>query len=105
MKKYPFSVQKHAHDIELYRNYLFNTMYDMESGKIPMDKTRYERMSDMRNGALMELYDAVIFGGDGRVAYLTGAQIGLANKIIAWARERRIASLISAGKDEYIQYC
>lgn len=104
-KKYPFSTAKHAHDIEFYRNRLFNTMYAMESGEIPMDAKRYDRIHDMYYGELEELYNAVCYNTrDGRISYLTGKQIGLAKKIVFWASEQRANSLIEAGKTQYLQY-
>ena len=36
-KLYPFSVQKHAHDIEFRKNRVWNTLRDMESGEVPWD--------------------------------------------------------------------
>lgn len=54
-KTYYFSVRKHAHDIEFYRNRLFNTMKDMESGEIPMDKKRYDRIYAMYNALQRDL--------------------------------------------------
>lgn len=104
-KLYPFSVQKHAHDIEFYHNRLFNTMCDMDSGEIPMDKARYDRIYDMYYGELMELYEAVLSSRDGRIAYLTGKQIALAKRIVFWASEQRANSLIEQGKYQYLQYC
>ena len=104
MKLYPFSM-KHAHDIEFYRNRLFNTMRDMENGEIEFDKARYDRICDLYEGDLTELYEAVLNSRDGRVAYLTGSQIGLAKRIVAWASEQRSESLIKSGKTEYLQYC
>lgn len=105
-KTYPFSVQKHAHDIEFYANRLFNTMRGMESGEIPMDSKRYDRICDMYDGPLMELRDAVRFNTrDGIVAYLTGPQIALAKKIVIWASETRAQSCIEAGRYDLIQYC
>lgn len=104
-KTYPFSVRKHAHDIEYYHNHLFNTIHDMEVGTIPMDKERYDRMSDMYYGPLMELYEKVLTEGNGYTVQLTGAEIGLAKKIVAWASESRAAHLIEAGKREHLQYC
>lgn len=104
-KTYFFSVRKHAHDIEFYRNRLFNTMKDMESGEIPMDKKRYDRIYAMYNGPLEDLYNAVCFNTrDGITAQLTGPQIALAQKIVAWAAEQRAGSLIRAGKTQYLQY-
>lgn len=104
-KTYPFSVQKHAHDIEFYHNRLYNTMCDMENGTIPMDQKRYDKIYDMLYGPLEELRDMMFSSRDGKVVYLTGEQIALAKKIVAWAQEQRVGSLIRAGKFEYIQYC
>ena len=105
MKKYPFGVQAHAHSIEFYHNHLFNTMAAMESGEIPMDKARYDKIHNLYYGDLMDLYEAMFDSRDGRVVYLSGKQIGLAKKIIVWASEQRAKSLIEAGKTEYLQYC
>lgn len=102
---YPFSVQKHAHSIEYYHNHLYNTMRDMESGEIPMDAARYDRIADIYYGELQELYEAMFDSRDGRVVYLTGKQIALAKKIVMWASESRANHLREAGKLEYIQYC
>ena len=104
-KLYPFSVQKHAHDIELYRNRLFNTMHDMESGEIPMDAARYDRIYDFYYGQLEELYNMMWATRDGRIVYLTGEQISLAKRIVFWASEQRASSLVRAGKLDYIKYC
>lgn len=105
-KLYPFSIQKHAHDIEFYRNRLFNIMHDMESGEIPMDTKRYNRIMDMYEGALEELYDAVRFSTrDGHIAWLTGAQISLAKRIVFWASNERATACEAAGRTDLIQYC
>ena len=105
MKTYPFSIQKHAHSIEYYYNHVKNTLAGMEAGDIPMDRARYDRLADFLEDELLPLYTAMFDSRDGRVVYLTGRQIGLARKIVAWASERRAASLIRAGKTEYLQYC
>ena len=104
-KTYPFSVAKHAHDIEFYRNRLYNTMCDMESGEIPMDAKRYDRIWDFYHGELEELYDMMFQSRDGRLVYLTGKQIGLAKKIVFWASEQRAASCIANGRLDLLQYC
>lgn len=103
-KKYPFSVEKHAHDIELYHNRLYNTLYEMEVGEIPMNREEYDRLSDLYYGELQGLYDMMFQSHDGRVVYLTGKQICLAKEIVAWAAEARANSLLKAGKGPYIQY-
>ena len=105
MKKYPFSIQKHAHDIEFYRNRLYNTMCDMESGEIPMDAERFDRIYDFYHNELEELYCAMFDSRDGRIVYLTGKQIGLAKRIVFWASEQRAKSCIESGKLDYLKYC
>lgn len=103
-KKYPFSVQKHAHDIEYRKNKVWNTLRDMESGEIPWDDKEYDRLQDLLD-QLRGLLDVVQFGGNGYVVYLTGKQIGLAKECVAWASESRANSLIAAGKAQYLKYC
>lgn len=103
-KLYPFSVQKHAHDIEYRKNRLFCEMRDIEMGEIEADTATYNRICDQYE-AVTELLEAVMNSRDGRVAYLTGAQIGLAKQCVAWASNRRADSLIKAGKYQYLQYC
>ena len=105
-KTYPFSTRKHAHDIEFYRNRLFNTMRGMESGEIPMDEKRYDRIEAMYYGELEDLYNAVVFNSrDGVVSYLTGKQIALAKKIVIWASETRANSCIERGRLDLVKYC
>lgn len=104
-KTYFFSAAKHAHDIELYRNRLYNTMADMESGAIPMDTKRFDRIWNMYHGPLEELYEMMFSSRDGIAIQLTGPQIALAKKIVAWAHKDRAAKCIAAGKFQYLQYC
>lgn len=102
-KLYPFSAQKHAHDIEYRRNHVFIEIRDIETGDSDLSPTEIERMECLYHD-LTDLLEAVINSRDGRVAYLTGKQIGLAKECVAWAKERRASSLIAAGKTEYLQY-
>ena len=87
-KLYPFSVQKHAHDIEFRCNRVFCEMHDMEVGETPYEARKYARMSDMRD-ELDDLLMAVLNSRDGRIAYLTGKQIGLAKETVIWADSER----------------
>ena len=104
-KTYPFSVAKHAHDIEYYHNYLYNRMHEMLDGEIPWDEKRFDRMEAMYEGPLAELYDMMFMSRDGRTVQLTGEQIGLAKKIVIWASESRAQHCIEAGKYHLLQYC
>lgn len=102
-KRYPFSAAKHAHDIEFYHNHLWNVARDMESGEIPLDEARYDRITAMLEGELRELQYEFI--GCRPVVYLTGKQISLAKKIVVWASEKRTASCIKRGRYDLIKYC
>lgn len=105
-KMYPFSTQKHAHDIEFYRNRIKNVLYDMESGEIPMDKKRYDRLEAMLSGPLEDLWNAIYFNTtDGRISFLTGPQIALAKQIVLWAENARAEACIEAGRADLLQYC
>lgn len=97
-KTYPFSVAKHAHDVEFYHNRLYNLMHDMEAGVIPMNADEYDRMYDMYHGPLAELYDMMFQSRDGRIVYLTGPQIALAKQIVFWAAETRAATQLRKEK-------
>ena len=103
-KLYPFSTQKHAHSIEFRRNRIYCEMHDMELGVIPWNIKKYDAMDKMYD-QLTDLLDAILYSGDGRVAWLTGKQIALAKETVAWASNERARSLIEAGKHEYLQYC
>lgn len=105
IKTYPFSVAKHAHDIEFYRNKLYNTMCDMENGEIPMNRKQYKLISDLYYGELQELYEMMFNSRDGRIVYLSGKQIGLAKKIVAWASNTRYNTQIEYGNYRNLQYC
>ncbi len=104
-KTYPFSVRKHAHDIEFYRNRLFITMHDMESGEIPWDDDRYDRIHDMYYGPLEDLSNMMFSSRDGITVQLTGSQIALAKRIVIWASETRANSCIERGRLDLLQYC
>lgn len=103
-KKYPFSVQKHAHDIEFRMNRVWIILREMEQGDIQWDEKMYDNLTAHME-ELQELLDAVMYNGDGRIAYLTGKQIGLAKDCIAWASDVRANTLIKNGKTEYLLYC
>ena len=87
-KRYPFSTQKHAHDIEFRRNRVKNIMFDMQSGEIPMNESEYEKL-DALCDALTDLLSAASNSRDGRIVYLTGPQIGLAKETVLWAADTR----------------
>lgn len=87
-KTYPFSKEKHAHDVEFFRNRLKNVMYQMESGEMQMNARLYEYYERLEP-QVDDLLDAILFTGDARIARLTGKQWALAQKCVAWASEER----------------
>lgn len=99
-KLYPFSVQKHAHDIEYLRNYTKNRIGEIESGEVEYDGKRLEWL-ESRLEKLDSLLDAILGTRDGRVAWLTGKQYGMAREAMLWASEMRASHC----KPEYRQYC
>lgn len=102
MKLYPFNIQKHAHSIEFRRNRVFCEMREaeMDTSVPAAECEKLERLHD----DLTELLEAVLNSRDGRIAYLTGPQIGLAKECVAWADHQRAGALIAAGKTEYMKY-
>ncbi len=100
-KRYPFSIQKHGHDIEFYNNRLHNIMGAMRNGEMPYDEIRYNRIEKMCYGELSDLMDALHGFTDGKTVYLTGQQIELAKRIVAWAYNERL----NRCKPEYQKYC
>lgn len=85
-KLYPFSVQKHAHDIEYRRNFVFCRMADSNTGVI--SEIHFNDLHKLHQD-LTSLLLAVKDSRDGKVAYLTGKQIGLAKETVAWAANAR----------------
>lgn len=86
-KTYPFSVAKHAHDIEYRYNFVYNRVYDSEgehgwtAEQVARGEEELDRLNDLRQ--------SLLFNGDGRVAWLTGKEYGLAKECVIWATERR----------------
>lgn len=104
MKLYPFSVQKHAHDIEFRRNRVFCQIHDEQCGETEMSEWDYQQLINLHD-RLTDLLNAVLYNSrDGKVAYLTGPQIALAKETVAWASNTRANSLIKAGKTQYLKY-
>lgn len=103
VKRYPFSVQKHAHDIDFRCNRVANIIDDMRYGEIPWDAAEEQRLERLHDD-LSDLLTAIMSSGDGSVAWLTGPQIQLAKETVAWAHETRSETMIRNGKTEYLKY-
>ena len=82
-KLYPFSMRKHAHDLELVRNVLFNHYICNEEVSELMRHWAEDRREKLGN---------ILLKSNGIVAWLTGEEYGLANKAISWATNFRVAA-------------
>ena len=97
MKKYPFSMKRHGHDIELARNLLFS-QYIYPDGTSAKLRAWAQDMRDR----LGNILSAGV--GCNPIVYLTGEEIGLARRAIEWATLFRAARMdmtpeeINAGK-------
>ena len=88
-KLYPFSAEKHAHDIEFRKNRVANELHDLLNSEGTADGNQIDKMEALLNDLRNLL--SVILGTcrDGKIAYLTGPQIALAKESVAWAAEAR----------------
>lgn len=85
-KKYPFNMEKHAHDIEFWCNRTYNNMVDAENDGDYEKAEEWEKLHDEAE----ELLTAILNNSpDGRVSYLPGPQISRAKEIVTWASNTR----------------
>ena len=89
-KLYPFSVAKHAHDIEFRRNRVKNELGDYFNGELKLNDEEFNKLCELEE-KLTELLEAVLNNSNGRVCYLTGEQIGLAKECVLWANNKRVS--------------
>lgn len=79
-KKYPFSLRKHAHDLEFRRNRALNEWFDTE------DENKKDRLQKL----IDDLADILLTFPDNRgVIWLTGKEYGLAIESVNWAQANR----------------
>lgn len=100
MKKYPFSIAKHGHDIEFRINRIKNIRDDMRDAG-----TMTDELEERADNVLEALYEILSYYPEGGVVWLPGKLYGIAKETAIWASETRAATLIAHGKTEYLQYC
>ena len=89
MKRYPFSCERHSHDIEFMYNRTRNLMYDLERSDDPADCKEYNRLQ-IQAHELSDLLSTVLATRDGRgIAWISGQDYKLAKEAISWAAEER----------------
>lgn len=96
-KKYPFGTRKHQHDIEYFRNRVYNLLSETDASKEPEQYKRLDDLYEKLTELLCEIQDTF----DGRISYLTGEQLGLAKRCINWANVQRAEIMIAKGQLKY----
>lgn len=85
MKKYPFSLKKHAHDLEYRRNRAKNELGDKQiNGTLKAgEEEKYQKLID-------DLAEITLTWPDRNgIVWLTGKQYGLAIESVGWAESMR----------------
>ena len=85
VKRYPFNIRRHGHDIEYRRNRAKNEMSDKEyEGTLTREEAdRYDRLIE-------DLGDILLYYPDNKgIVFLTGKEYGLAKETVAWAEAMR----------------
>ena len=85
MKKYPFNLAKHAHDLEFRRNRAKNELYDKQMNGTLKDgeEERYEKLIE-------DLGNITLYFPDGKgIIWLAGKEYGLAKESVCWAESMR----------------
>jgi len=86
IKRYPFSLRKHAHDLEYRRNKAKNEMYDKDANGTLTESERdaYENLIDDL-ARIISLY----FPDSRGVVWLSGKEWALAHESVLWAESMR----------------
>lgn len=90
MKKYPFSLRKHAHDLEFRRYRAMNELGDkiISNSLKPGEEERFQKLID-------DLADILLTYPDGNgIIWITGKQYGLAKESVGWAESMRTSRSI-----------
>ena len=85
MKRYPFNMFKHAHDLEFRRNRAKNELYTKQvSGALKAgEEEKYEKLIE-------DLGKITLYFPDSKgIIWLTGKEYGLAKESVCWAESMR----------------
>lgn len=100
MKKYPFSLSKHGHDIEFRIARIKNVRDDMRDAG-----TMTAELEIRADKTLDTMYEILSYYPQNGIVWLPGNLYSVARETAVWASETRAATLIAHGKTEYLQYC
>lgn len=82
VKRYPFNLRKHMHDIEFRRNRAWNELHDIDD-----DTSDKAYALEALINKLNEFY--YFIPDDRGIVWLEGKQIGLAKESVIWAENAR----------------
>ena len=99
-KFYPFSFEKHGHDIEFRKNRLYLEICRMRDGEVPFDDVRYD-MIEKEIDQLSEILDYC----RGPVSPIPGRLYGVAKDACAFSSEARAAACIEKKRYDLLKYC
>ena len=91
MKKYPFSLVKHAHDIEYRYNRLKNIECDYFDGGIQLTEDEYNRLQEELELVTKAYHTILTTHSDGKIVWVDGETYGILKKCVMWATEERNA--------------
>ena len=99
-KLYPFSFQKHGHDLEFRINRLYLSLRDMETHETAWDEAAYDQMVSEKG----DLEEALAYC-DGPVSFIPGRLYGTVKDAVAWAGSTRADTAIEHGRYRDLMYC
>ena len=88
-KLYPFSLTKHAHDIEFRYNRLKNMESDYFAGDLQLTKAEYDSLQKELELVTKAYHTILTTFSDGRVVWVDGATLGILKECVAWATTER----------------
>lgn len=88
-RKYPFSIDKHAHDIEFRISRTINVMNEVLNGDKAYNEAEFDALESLLDRLEILLETALSSSRDGSVALLCGEDYKLAKECAVWAAEAR----------------
>lgn len=97
MKMYPFSAEKHAHDIELVANRAYNLAWECQEHGDDKGYIAYMELHDEANEVLQAIMDGMV---SFTVTMLSGKMIGKAKEMVIRATEIRQGLIMRYKEDD-----
>lgn len=104
-KLYPFNMNKHDHDIQLYYNTLWNRHYDLiEKHKLTEEEKREMERLEAKMEEIDDLRAHEYYADGSWIAWFTGKHYGIAKEAVFCAKERRANTCINLGRYDLLKY-